>query len=255
MDDLFESSANTPLWNRIFNQDPYEGFDVSAYEEDLQGWGSIHPIFEVVLSAVRPSTIVEVGTWKGASAINMAKIAKGLGVSPDIICIDTFLGTIESYIQKESYAFLHEALGFKNGWPTLYYQFLANVVRNGFQDQIVPLPQTSMIGLRLLNQLGIRPEVIYLDASHDYKDAKDDLELIWDCLSDDGILFGDDYMAWPGVTRAVNEFCADKNLIVIGEPGKFAVAKRGNIMEFLGEKNLVQPDGSCGNLKVCRPIV
>jgi hypothetical protein len=255
MGDLLESAKNPPLWSRIFNQDPYESFDVAAYEEDLQGWGSIHPIFEVVLAAVQPSTILEVGTWKGASAINMARIAKKLGLTPDIICIDTFLGTIESYIQKDSYAFLHEALVFKNGWPNLYYQFLANVVKTGFQDQIVPLPQTSMIGLRLLNRLGIRPEVIYLDASHDYKDAKDDLELIWECLSDDGILFGDDYMGWPGVTRAVNEFCVDKKLIVIGGPGKFAVAKRGNIMELFGEKNLVQSDGSCGDLKVCRPLV
>jgi hypothetical protein len=127
------------------------------------------------------------------------------------------------------------------------------VVKTGFQDQIVAIPQTSLIGLRILQELGIKADLIYLDASHDYKDAKDDLELVWDCLADDGVLFGDDYLTWPGVTRAVDEFCLERELIVMGCPSKFAVAKRGNIAEYLGERNLFAPDGTCGDLKICRP--
>ena len=172
-----------------------------------------------------------------------------------MICIDTFLGTIESYTQRLYFPMLYSSLALKNGWPQLYNQFLANVVHNDLQSHVVPLPQTSLIGLRMVKELAIQPELIYLDASHDYNDVKQDLALAWECLSEDGVLFGDDYITWPGVTRAVDEFCLERNLTVMGCPSKFAVARRGNIAEFLGEKNLFLPDGSCGSMKICRPTL
>jgi hypothetical protein len=45
---------------------------------DLQGWASTHPIFEKTIETLRPELIVEVGTWKGASAVHMAKLLHGL---------------------------------------------------------------------------------------------------------------------------------------------------------------------------------
>ena len=125
-------------------------------------------------------TIVEVGSWKGASAIHMAQTAGSLGLRPTVICIDTWLGTFEvvclvSYSQQSAP---------RNGWPLVYYQFLANVVRTGYGEQIVPLPQTSQIGLRLIRNSGIKPELIYVDASHDYIDVKQDLETSWECVAE-----------------------------------------------------------------------
>ena len=43
---------------------------------DLQGWGSTHPVFEHVVSEYRPTSIVEVGSWKGASASHMAGLLR-----------------------------------------------------------------------------------------------------------------------------------------------------------------------------------
>ena len=46
-----------------------------------------------VIADVKPKLIVEVGTWKGASAIYMAKICRKLELNTEIVCIDTWLGT------------------------------------------------------------------------------------------------------------------------------------------------------------------
>jgi hypothetical protein len=238
-----------PTWQLFFDRDPYADFNYTEYPDDLEGWGSTHPIFHTLIDAVRPRTIVEVGSWKGASAIHMAQTAGSLGLRPTVICIDTWLGTFESYAWPHT----QNSLLPRNGWPLVYYQFLANVVRTGYGEQIVPLPQTSQIGLRLIRNSGIKPELIYVDASHDYIDVKQDLETSWECVAENGIIFGDDYQVWAGVTKAVDEFCISHNLILIGTAGKFALARQGNILALLGDKNLVQPDGSCGGLKVCRP--
>lgn len=61
--------------------------------------------------------IVEVGTWKGQSAINMANILKKNDIKGKIYCIDTFLGTWDLQ-EKEC----------KNGYSQVYYMFLNNVV-------------------------------------------------------------------------------------------------------------------------------
>ena len=248
-------SETRPVWELFFNRNPYADFNHTGYPDDRQGWGSTHPIFGTLIQALKPALIVEVGSWKGASAINMAQIAAGFGLRPAIVCVDTWLGTIESYTWRRAQPSLHTDLLLRNGWPHLYYQFLTNVVRAGFAEQIVPLPQTSQIGLRIIQEVGLRPDLLYIDASHDYNDVKQDLALAWDCVAENGVIFGDDYLSWAGVTKAVDEFCASRNLIVIGCPGKFAIARQGNILELLGQKNLVQPDGSCGGLKVCRPSV
>src|SRR6185312_6218941 len=73
----------------------------------------------------------------------MAKLCAAAGVSTQIICVDTWLGSTEVYTRRETEPESYQAMRFKNGWPQLYYQFLANVVRHGLQEVITPLPPTS----------------------------------------------------------------------------------------------------------------
>ena len=53
----------------------YRTMDFADIGPDLQGWNSIHPLFEDLLRQVKPTVLVEVGSWKGASVIHMAKTA------------------------------------------------------------------------------------------------------------------------------------------------------------------------------------
>ena len=83
------------LMQAIHGCDVYKGFDFRAYPRDLTGWGGESPAFDELIRQARPRLIIEVGTWKGASAVSMAKAAKSGGMPTKIICIDTWLGALE----------------------------------------------------------------------------------------------------------------------------------------------------------------
>ena len=97
----------------------------------------------------------------------------------------------------------------RHGYPTVYYQFLANVLYAGLQDYIVPLPNTSGIAARFLEKLKIQADLIYIDGSHDEEDVYADLASYWKLLRPTGVLIGDDWGAGQmefGVICAVNRF-------------------------------------------------
>lgn len=56
------------------DHNPYKGF--KKVELDMQGWSSTDPVFEEIIQQLKPRKIVEVGTWKGGSAIHMAELCK-----------------------------------------------------------------------------------------------------------------------------------------------------------------------------------
>lgn len=215
------------LMNRFYDTSPYEGFDPDPHPDDLQGWGWNHGIFEDAIKAVRPKIIVEVGTWKGATAIRMAEIVKSLGLDTRIICIDTWLGSEEHFLGQGAEE--RFSLRRTNGFPQLYFTFLGGVVRRGLQDIIIPLATTSTHGAIILDKTNVRPDLIYLDAAHDYRSVQSDLEDYWPLLSDNGILIGDDYIGWGGVTQAANEFAMKNNVPLVGDVGKFVMCK-GNAL-------------------------
>lgn len=190
--------------------DPYTGFDHSNYSLDLYGWGSDAPVFRRLIEAVRPSLIIEVGTWKGASAIHMAGICKELGLNTKILCIDTWLGAIEMWTDKTDET-RYKALDIRNGWPHLYYQFIANVVKTGHDDCIVPFPISSLSAARWLQRYGVTADLIYIDASHDTHDVYWDIQHYLPILNRGGVMFGDDY-DWGSVRQAVDQALPHKSL-------------------------------------------
>src|SRR4051812_30139699 len=123
------------------NQNIYEGF--SPLPEDLQGWNSQHPIFEHLIRDIKPKTIIEVGTWKGASAIHMGLLCKANHLQTKIYCVDTWLGSVEFWTRLNDTP--ERDLMLRHGYPQIYYQFLSNVVHNNLQDVIIPVPMPSTV--------------------------------------------------------------------------------------------------------------
>jgi SAM-dependent methyltransferase len=215
------------LRDRLYPISPYEGLDPADWPDDLQGWGSDHPVLATVIEQVRPKRIVEVGSWKGRSAINMARTVRALGLDCEIICVDTWLGSPEHWLSEGGN--WQESLALRHGYPQLYYTFLGNVVRHGFQDIITPLPMTSESAAFVLQSLGMTFDIAYIDAAHEYGPAKRDFVAYYDLLNDTGVLIGDDYIYWPGVTQAANEFALERGLRIVGEPGKFVISKNADL--------------------------
>lgn len=216
--DLEASPPTTSPWPGVlaplFPEDPYAGFDVADHPEDLQGWASTDPIFEHAIQTLRPHLIIEVGTWKGASAIHMANLCRDLRLDTKILCIDTWLGSPEHLLPRPDRHHWRTSLRIRHGFPQLYLTFLANVIRHGHTDRILPLPQPSENAAELLRQLGVQADIVYVDAAHEYAPAKRDYDAFWPLVSKRGAMICDDYVGeFAGVMRAADEFAEE-----VGKP-------------------------------------
>ena len=207
---------------------PYSGFDPSRYYyESIETHinsrrGEISPSFYHSLKFVKdPKLLLEVGSYQGASAIFFAKEFNRLGIDCQILCVDTFIGSITHWTND----FFFNDLKLENGFPTLYKQFLANVMKHGCYDKITPLPLTSLDGARFLNHNDICPDLIYIDASHEYPDVLLDITAYYKTLKVGGVIFGDDYDGWPGVKQSVDQFGEDMKIQIEVINGKWFIRK------------------------------
>ncbi len=120
----------------------------------------------------------------------------------------------------------------KNGYPTLYYQFLANIVKTKNTNRIFPLPQTSNNAAKILKHYKIKSDFIYIDGSHEFLDVYHDLLNYWDILSDKGIIIGDD-LDRLGVKQAVHKFTNENKIdsYFIKETNKYMIIKNSMLHE------------------------
>ena len=195
----------------FFGRDPLKDFPAHRFPTDLQGWHSQHPYLTRAIAEVTPKVVVEVGVWKGASVVTMAKEIQRQNLDTAVIAIDTWLGSSEHYLWEK---FIPD-LDFEFGYPRLYHKFAANICNEGLADIVVPLPLDSINGFQLLKEKGIRPDVLHIDAGHDYMSVMGDLKAWWPQLTPGGVLIGDDYFKswlgkgkWPEVRQAFDEFFA-----------------------------------------------
>jgi predicted O-methyltransferase YrrM len=206
--------------DQLFPVNPYRDFDPTSLPLDLQSWGADDGVLAEAARAVSARLVVEVGTWKGASAVRLAKLLPDDGA---LICIDTWLGTANNFLGTD-HLNQKDSLARRNGYPQIYYQFLANVMQLGLSDKVVPLPQTSMNGAKILGRLGLRPDLVYIDASHELMDVYLDIVSFYAVLREGGILVGDDLQA-PEVAAAVRKFCADQRIQALARGNKYVLFK------------------------------
>ncbi|MDO9582350.1 MAG: class I SAM-dependent methyltransferase [Desulfomicrobium sp.] len=219
------------IMQSLHGRDIYENFDASAFNIDLQGWGSTHTVFAQAAQRIRPDLVIEVGSWKGASAIHIAKLLEPHSV---VVCVDTWLGTINNFLGQDGIE--GDSLQRKNGYPTLYFQFLANTVLSGVRGKIIPLPQTSNNAAAILAKIGVRPDLIYLDGSHEVMDVYQDLSNYYPLLNNNGALIGDDF-ARDSVKTAVIHFKKNTGAVVYSHQNKFIFFKNRRY-SFSGFKKL-----------------
>ena len=191
----------------IIDKDIYKNLELLP--EDLQGWNGNNKIFNDLIDHLKPERIIEVGSWKGQSSINMGKIVNQLNLNTKIHCVDNCLGAVEfctTYNNEERDLIL------KNGYPQIYYQFLSNVVHNDLQNIILPFPNTSENVYRYFKHNKITAKLIYIDASHEEDDVYKDITNYYELLEPGGVMFGDDYISWVGVKTAVDRFTKENNI-------------------------------------------
>lgn len=188
-------------------KDPFEDFS-PLQDSRLWGWNGNRLALQALVNLTKPKIIIEVGSWMGLSSANFSLSMKQLGLHEStLICIDTWLGSLEHWIEPENRSHLE----LQNGYPTFYQRFLSNMAKADCADNLIPLPMPSQIAHRYLSHYNIASELIYVDGSHDEKDVYEDLISYWELLTPGGVIFGDDW-PWESVANAVQRFCRDKGV-------------------------------------------
>lgn len=193
----------------VHREDIYKDFnDLYQYDTDAN---NIDRSIEQIFGSYKEKEvlIIEVGSWKGSSAITMAKYFLDKNIIPTILCIDTWSGS--TYHRFHDGAF--PSLKCKNGFPTLYPRFLSNIIHSNLQEYIIPIPHASHDAARYLKQLNIQADFCYIDACHEYDEVLDDIKSYWDLVKTGGTILGDDFdSGWSGVVGAVQTFVTENEI-------------------------------------------
>lgn len=149
--------------------------------------------------------IIELGSWLGASTRFILDNAPNACV----IAIDHWKGS-EEHFGEARYA---------TKLPTLYETFLVNCWE--YKNRLIPLRMTTIEGMELVAKFNLKPDLIYVDASHDYESVMQDL-VVAHRLFPNALLCGDDWR-WSApnahtnpagvlpVRRAVEDFAKAHN--------------------------------------------
>ncbi len=143
--------------------------------------------------------IIELGSWMGASTRHFAR-----EISPHgrVYAIDHWLGSAE-----------HQSRRYRRVLPTLYHQFLSNVIQEGLTEQIIPIKMPVHEASLLFKTLRIMPDMIYVDASHDEESVYQDLSDWFPLVRERGVMCGDDWDIQE-VRTAVSRFATENNLMI-----------------------------------------
>ena len=148
---------------------------------------------EIVKTFPSGSKFVEVGCWKGRSSSYLAVEIANSGKKIDFYCVDTWEGSIK-----------HEGM---DELSDLYDIFIANM--KPVEKYYFPLKISSLGAVNKFEDKSL--DFVFLDASHEYEDVKNDIKRWLPKIKLGGIISGHDYYPddcfdwYPGVKKAVNE--------------------------------------------------
>ncbi|KAD7478472.1 hypothetical protein R6Q59_007913 [Mikania micrantha] len=222
---LFQTRCADPIPSQLFHQtildrifngsSPYKDFPQPHIKpllryKRIRGWGSTGLVFKNLIHKVKPKTIIEIGTFLGASALHMAELTQQLGLQTQILCIDDFRGW-------PGLSTRFQDIKMVNGDTMLLYQFMQNVVHVNATERVIFLPFSTGSTLETLCEWGIFADLIEVDAGHDFHSAWSDINRAYKLLRPGGVIFGHDYFTAAdnrGVRRAVNMFARVNGLRV-----------------------------------------
>lgn len=172
------------------------------FYQNLEGWFTFPNLYSQLVQVLpEGATFVEVGVWKGKSLAYFIVEAVNNNKNLNIYAVDTWKGSEE---HKDETCIVND---------TLFEEFSTNMVL--VNDKYKPLRMTSEEASKTFADNSI--DAIFIDASHEYEDVKNDLILWYPKVKSGGYFCGHDYSAgWPGVVRAVNEFFENKPGEIIG---------------------------------------
>ncbi len=132
----------------------------------MQGWTPGAAPYDRICNLTSPQVIVEVGVWKGASAVYLAGCLKRAG-SGVLFAVDTWTGALEFWNRRitQGAPDPQRDLHWHHGLPSIYFTFLSNMVHKGLQDYVVPFPVTSRLAAEFFAEKGMQADNVHVDAA------------------------------------------------------------------------------------------
>ena len=171
---------------------------IKRLASEIDGWLSDAEgelLYKLAKNVPKGQAIVEIGSWKGKSTLWLAKGAEA-GHKNKVFAIDPHRGS-ESHVSE----------GEENTYPI----FLANLSKAGVKDRVAPLVMASDEAIRYWHEnIGL----LWIDASHEYKDVKRDF-LLWKQYLSFGALVALHDCNKPGPAYVTQEYLINYNEFVI----------------------------------------
>jgi Methyltransferase domain len=194
------SSRHYDSLRSIFGESLLHRCGIRRYWYEIDGWFAWRSAQEEAVSSFpEGSRFVEVGTYLGRSLCSLGQVVDRSGKNITIIGIDTCRGSGPEGVRGKDY----HAGALRNGGGTFAAALHKNVLDCGFGDKVVLIISDSVSASRLFGDASL--EWVHLDARHDYRSVKADIEAWLPKVKPRGWLSGDDYdeKKWPEVVKAV----------------------------------------------------
>jgi len=156
--------------------------------------------------------IVELGCYLGTTSLFIARLIQHYQSKRKFYVYDSFQGLPQKSIQDESIA---------------GQEFQASKLKCSKQDLIknfkknnLPLPIIYKTWFNQISDQQLPEKIAFAFLDGDFYDSiLDSLNLVWPRLNPEGLIIIDDYerAALPGVSRAINLFFKNKNVVIVNQ--------------------------------------
>ena len=167
------------------------------YQNIGEDWFTYPKLYSDMIGKYKSGAkFVEVGSWKGRSAVYMAVEILNSNYDIDFSCVDTWEGSIE-----------HKEMDVIKS-NLLYKEFLTNI--SPVKKYINPIRASSKEASSFFEDSSL--DFVFIDASHEYEDVLEDIKYWLPKIKKGGTLAGHDYGS-SGVNKAVNEYFNNSKFI------------------------------------------
>ena len=205
--------------------------------------------------------VVEVGSFTGRSTTLIGDFLRRHMPTarhpdpPPLLAIDTWLGDLGMTLGR----YLTEDMARQHGQPTLYHQWLVNVIEANLSRSVLPLMATSFLGARILEYLRLQADMIYLDSAHEQRETFLEIAAYWNLLAPRGLILGDD-LNWAAIMHDVQLFARTHNAVLESFDGCHTTlmqpnAYRGTLCVWFIQKPAIPMEGQLRrSLRPPRPL-
>jgi len=171
---------------------------------DAHGWYTNEKWITMLFNHNKITSAIEIGSWLGKSTRHIASL---LPMSAKLYAVDTWKGSVEHQSKKRTDVY--------DKLPTLYEQFLSNIIHAKLTDKIIPIRMTSLEAASYLKSIKQQISLVYIDAAHDTQSVLQDVEAWYPYIAGrKGILCGDD---WNWRDKKTNLYPIQEALHIFGQ--------------------------------------